>query len=192
MDVKRTRILEVKKELYPRDDSDTLGSIKDVLYALKKTVNGQTFGYIRLFSFDVVDARRFLKAFTKLITKEGFPQDGLVLDVRGNPGGSIRAAESLLQLFTPNAIKPELFEFINTPLNFQICKSAPDDWDLKRWLPSIGDSVLTGATYSAGFPAHPRRVVQRHRPGLLRSGRADYRRAVVQRNGHFRRRLSGQ
>ena len=152
VDVKRRRILEVKKELYPRDDSETLGSIKDVLYALNKTVNGQALGYIRLFSFDVDDAKQFLKRFAAIITKEGFPQDGLVLDVRGNPGGNIRAAESLLQLFTPNVIEPELFEFLNTPLNFQICKSAPDDWDLQRWLPSIGDSVMTGATYSAGFP----------------------------------------
>jgi peptidase S41-like protein len=152
LDLKRTRILEVKKALYPRDNSATLGSIKDVLYALKKTVNGQTLGYIRLFSFDVDDAWRFRRAFINLITKEGFPQDGLVLDVRGNPGGNIRAAESLLQLFTPNAIEPEYFEFLNTPLNFQICKFAPDGWDLKRWLPSIGDSVMTGATYSAGFP----------------------------------------
>ena len=58
MDLKRTRILEVKKKLYPRDDTATLGSIKDVLYALKKTVNGQTLGYIRLFSFDVDDPRQ--------------------------------------------------------------------------------------------------------------------------------------
>ena len=147
-----------QKEVYPRDESATLGSIKDVLYALKKTVNGQTLGYIRIFSFDVSDARQFLKAFTRLITKEGFPQDGLILDVRGNPGGNIRAAESLLQLFTPNRIEPELFEFINTPLNFQICKSAPDDWGLKRMgCRSIGDSVLTGATYSARISADPRR-----------------------------------
>ena len=152
LDLKRTRILEVKKKLYPRDDNGTLGSIKDVLYALKKTVNRQTLGYIRLFSFDVDDTTRFVKTFTKLITKTDFPQDGLILDVRGNPGGNIRAAESLLQLFTPHRIEPELFEFINTPLNFQICKTAPDDWDLKPWLPSIGESVLTGATYSAGFP----------------------------------------
>ena len=152
LDVKRTRILEVKKQLYPRDDSATLGSIPDVLYAVKKTVNGQALGYVRLFSFDVDDAGKFLKTFSTLITKEGFPQDGLILDVRGNPGGNIRAAESLLQLFTPNIIEPELFEFINTPLNHQICKSAPDGWDLKRWLPSIGESVMTGATYSAGFP----------------------------------------
>ena len=152
LDLRRTRIIEVKKELYPRDTSATLGTIKDILYALKKTVDSQTLGYIRLFSFDVDDARQFLRAFTKLITKEGFPQDGLILDVRGNPGGNIRAAESLLQLFTPNTIQPELFEFINTPLNFQICKSAPAQWDLQRWLASIGESVLTGATYSAGFP----------------------------------------
>ena len=152
MDLKRTRILEVKKTLYPRDDSAAIGSIKDVLYALKKTVNGQTLGYIRLFNFEVGDATRFVKAFTRLITKPDFPQGGLILDVRGNPGGSIRAAESLLQLFTPRRIEPELFEFINTPLNYQICKSAPDNWGLKPWLPSISDSVLTGATYSAGFP----------------------------------------
>jgi Peptidase family S41 len=152
LDLKRTRILEVKKALYPRDDSAALGSIKDVMYALKKRVNGQTLGYIRLFSFDVDNARQFLKTFTNLITKESFPQDGLILDVRGNPGGNIRAAESLLQLFTPNHIAPELFEFINTPLNFQICKSAPEAWDLQRWLRSIGESVLTGAIYSAGFP----------------------------------------
>jgi hypothetical protein len=152
LDVKRTRILEVKKQLYPRDDSATLGSIKDVLYAVRKTVKGRTVGYIRLFSFDVPDGRRFLRTFSNLITKEGFPQDGLILDVRGNPGGNIRAAESLLQLFTPRRIAPALFEFLNTPLNFEICKAAPDDWDLQRWLPSIGESVLTGATYSAGFP----------------------------------------
>jgi hypothetical protein len=152
LDVKRTRILEVKKQLYPRDDAATLASIKDVLYAVKKTVNGQELGYIRLFSFEVGDARRFFRTFTHLITKAGFPQDGLILDVRGNPGGSIRAAESLLQLFTPRPIEPESFEFLNTPRNFQICKFAPDDWGLKQWLPSIGASVLTGATYSAGFP----------------------------------------
>ena len=152
LDVKRTRILEVKKALYPRAETETLGTIADSLYAVKKTVEGQALGYIRLFSFDVEDARRFLKTFTALITKDGFPQDGLILDVRGNPGGNIRAAESLLQLFTPNVVQPELFEFLNTPLNFQICKSAPKHWDLARWQPSIGESVMTGATYSAGFP----------------------------------------
>ena len=74
-----------------------------MLYAKKKTVNGQTLGYVRLFSFDVGETTKFVTAFTKLITRPDFPQDGLILDVRGNPGGNIRAAESLLQLLTPPA-----------------------------------------------------------------------------------------
>ena len=153
MDLKRTRILEVKKKLYPRDDTATLGSIKDVLYAVKKTVNGQTLGYIRLFSFDVDDhdairqgvhqADHQGRIFRRTVSSWTF--------------AAIRVETSALRnrccnCLRRNRIEPELFEFINTPLNFQICKSAPDHWDLKRWLPSIGESVLTGATYSAGFP----------------------------------------
>ena len=38
----------------------------------------------------------------------------------------------------------------------------------------------------------PRALVQRHRSGLLRSGRPHHRRAVVQRDGHLRGRFSGQ
>jgi len=152
VDLQRTRIIEVKRDLYPRDDSTALGVMKDVLYAAKKTVKGETFGYVRIFSFQVPDALRFRRAFAGLITRDGFPQDGLVIDVRGNPGGNIRAAESLLQLLTPRTIEPETFEFLNTPLNYQICMAAPESWDLKRWVPSMTDSLLTGATYSAGFP----------------------------------------
>ena len=152
MDIKRTRIIEVKKKLYPRQNTAGLGSIKDSLYAVKKTIAGRDFGYIRLFSFDVDDAHTFVKQFCKLITKDGFPQDGLILDVRSNPGGNIRAAESLLQLFCPYPIEPELFEFINSPLNYQICRKAPKSWDLERWARSISEAVTTGATYSAGYP----------------------------------------
>ena len=151
-DVKRSRIIEVKKKLYPRERTAVLGSIKDSLYAVRKTIEGRDFGYIRLFSFEVDDAQSFVKQFCKLITKKHFPQDGLILDVRSNPGGNIRAAESLLQLFSPYPIEPELFEFINSPLNYQICKKAPKSWDLKRWVISIGEAVATGATYSAGHP----------------------------------------
>src|SRR5205814_6426911 len=101
MDIKRTHILEVRKKLYPRRKTTELGSIKYVLYALKKTIDGRDYGYIRLFSFDVSDAEKVVRTIRKLITREDFPQEGLILDVRGNPGGNIRAAESLLQLFTP-------------------------------------------------------------------------------------------
>jgi hypothetical protein len=85
-------------------------------------------------------------------TSKEFPQDGLIIDVRGNGGGKIRAGERLLQLFTPRRIQPELFEFINTPLNLEICKQAPKEWELERWMKSIAEAVETGAIYSMGFP----------------------------------------
>src|SRR4029450_9324942 len=117
-----------------------------------RVVDGREFGYIRLFSFDVKDTDEFVNEFVRVIKNEGFPQDGLIIGVRGNGGGRIRAGERLLQLFTPRRIKPELFEFLNTPLNLEICRSASKTWQLDKWAESIAESVVTGATYSRGFP----------------------------------------
>ncbi len=192
MDLKRRRILEVKKKLYPRDDDATLGSIKDVLYAVKKTVNGQTLGYIRLFSFDVDDARKFLKAFIKLITKDGFPQDGLILDVRGNPGGNIRAAESLLQLFTPHRSRAGVVRVHQHAAELSDLQSCPACLGSETMAAIDRRIGVDGGDLFSRVSAHPRAFVQRHRSGLLRSGRAHHRRAVVQRDGHLRRRVSGQ
>ena len=87
-----------------------------------------------------------------MITSDDFPQEGLIIDVRGNAGGKIRAGERLLQLFSPRRIIPEMFEFINSPLNLEICRRAPKNWFLSRWTESIQEAVVTGATYSRGFP----------------------------------------
>jgi hypothetical protein len=152
IDIKKMRINEVKRTLYAPTEIRALKSIKNTLYAEIRSVGGQDYGYIRLFSFDVSDPEKFVEQFVELITSDEFPQNGLILDVRGNGGGKIRAGERLLQLFTPNRIKPELFEFINTPLNLEICRLAPKNWNLQRWVDSIAEAVLTGATYSSGFP----------------------------------------
>lgn len=93
-----------------------------------------------------------MREFKRVLKSKGFPQEGLIIDVRGNPGGKIRAGERLLQLFTPRRIIPELFEFINTPLNLEICRHAPKNWELSRWADSMADAVQTGAIYSSGFP----------------------------------------
>ncbi len=55
---------------------------------------------------------------------ELLPQEGLIVDVRGNGGGHIHASEGLLQVLTPVEITPEPTQFINTPLNARICESA--------------------------------------------------------------------
>lgn len=152
IDIKKSKINQLTKTLYAPRDVPVRESLRHILYAETRNVDGREFGYIRLFTFEVGDPDEFVKDFVEVITSDGFPQEGLIIDVRSNPGGRIRAGERLLQLFTPRRIKPELFEFLNTPLNLEICRSAPKTWQLDKWAESIAESVVTGATYSTGFP----------------------------------------
>ncbi|HEY8203664.1 MAG TPA: S41 family peptidase [Pyrinomonadaceae bacterium] len=154
IDIKKTKINQLKRTLFgpPVRDLRVRKEFEDVFYAEVRPVDGRDFGYIRLFSFDPPDTDEFVKEFRRVITKKGFPQEGLIIDVRGNPGGKIRSGERLLQLFTPRRIRPESFEFINSSLNLEICRKAPKRLGLLRWADSIAEAVITGATYSLGFP----------------------------------------
>jgi C-terminal processing protease CtpA/Prc len=152
IDIKKTKINQLKKKLYGDPEVKVRKGFEDIFYADIKQIEGRDIGYIRLFSFEVDDPDKFVEEFVRLLKSATFPQEGLIIDVRGNGGGLIKAGERLLQLFTPHAIEPEPFEFINTPLNLEICRVAPKRWNLARWADSIAESVMTGATYSAGFP----------------------------------------
>ncbi|HWN99238.1 MAG TPA: S41 family peptidase [Blastocatellia bacterium] len=155
IDLKKTRINQVRQTFFaPREVREVPKSLEPALNVEIRKVDGKDFGYIRLFSFDVTDPDKFVEEFARVLRSDGFPQDGLIIDVRGNGGGKIRAAERLLQLFTPRRIKPELFEFLNSPLNLEICRQAPKMWYLSQWADSIAEAVVTGATYSAGFPVN--------------------------------------
>jgi len=119
------------------------------------TASGE-FGYIRIFSFNVDQPDAFISEFTRLAGL--LPQNGLIVDVRGNGGGHIHASEGLLQTLTPGTVTPEPTQFINTPLNEAICArhaGNPVGIELGPWLNSIRQSVETGAIYSRGFPITP-------------------------------------
>ena len=112
-------------------------------------------GYIRIFSFSVPSENQFITEFIRLLNL--LPQDGLIVDVRGNSGGLIYAAERLLQLLTPRHIEPERFEFINTTSTLELCRqNAPspllgNKLDLSPWVGSIAQAVETGAVYSSSY-----------------------------------------
>ena len=152
IDVKKTKINQMRQTLFAPREVRVRTSMEQAFNAEIRTVDGREFGYIRLFSFDVAEPDKFVKEFVRVLQSDGFPPEGLIIDARSNGGGEIRAGERLLQLFTPRRIKPELFEFINSPLNLEICRQAPKQWDLSRWAESIAEAVVTGATYSSGFP----------------------------------------
>ena len=116
-----------------------------------------TFGHLRIFTFSVQDPAAFVAEFVRLV--ELLPQEGLILDVRGNGGGHIFASEFTLQTMTPRRITPEPVQFSCTALNLEICRRHKDNptnqIDLGPWFPSMEQAVETGSIYSSAFPITP-------------------------------------
>ncbi|HZT38610.1 MAG TPA: S41 family peptidase [Bryobacteraceae bacterium] len=141
----------------PSDPGAAASAMPDIISFRTVNTPSGTFGYIRIYSFapsDGQDPETFVDAFFNEIVRilDLLPQNGLILDVRGNGGGIILAGERLLQLFTPRRITPERFDFITSPLT----RALVDKYDdLKPWAPSIDQAVATGAAYSQGFPLTP-------------------------------------
>src|SRR5262249_46110326 len=123
----------------------------------RRTALGEV-GHLRVFTFLVPDAGDFLDEVVRLL--EALPPDGLILDVRGNGGGDIHAAERLLQVLTPRRVEPERAQFITSPLMLALCRrNSPSrvvsGLDLGAWTPSIAQAVETGSAYSLGYPITP-------------------------------------
>jgi hypothetical protein len=87
------------------------------------------------------------------------PQDGLILDVRGNGGGHIFASEFTLQTLTPRRITPEPVQFICTPLNLAIVRQHATDptgqIDLGPWAESMEQALQIGSVFSSARPITP-------------------------------------
>jgi C-terminal processing protease CtpA/Prc len=77
---------------------------------------------LRVWSFEEATRKRdvgsFVDAFVDEFVRilEVMPPSGLILDVRGNPGGRIPAGERILELLSPIPITPASFHFRSTPL----------------------------------------------------------------------------
>jgi hypothetical protein len=106
--------------------------------------------YLRIWSFDVEDHEAFVDEVTRLVGQ--LPDTGLIVDVRGNPGGLIWAAERLLQLFTPNKVQPTRFSLVATPLTRAMAKSAFNRMELEPWIASLESAISTGEGYSQALP----------------------------------------
>ena len=128
-------------------------TMPDVFAFRTVTTPSGTFGYIRIWTFMVDDENAFVAEFVRMTAL--LPQNGLIVDVRGNGGGNILCAEKLLQVLTPGTVEPSLLSFVNSPLTLEICKR--NDW-VAQWAPSIEQSIETGEIYSQGFSIEPQEV----------------------------------
>jgi len=132
-------------------DFSVVSKLPDVFTFRPVTTPSGKFGYVRIQTFNVPDDRAFVEEFVRIAGL--LPQNGMILDVRGNGGGNILAGERLLQILTPLPVDPERFYFINSPLTLQICDAKPT-W-FADWRESIAQAVETGAPFSHGFPLRP-------------------------------------
>lgn len=122
------------------------------------TTSSGKFGYLRLWTFHMQDGNidAFLSEFIRLL--ELMPTEGLILDVRGNGGGYIIAAEFLLQLLTHLHIDPEPTQFIATSGTLDLTRKVNG---MKPWHESLKQAVSTGAMFSAGIPLSPEDVINK-------------------------------
>lgn len=134
------------------------GRFPEMLEARAVRSGGGEIGHVRIRSFRLrgsATPRQFVDEFVRLAAD--LPQDGLVLDIRDNGGGSIEAAETLLQVLTPRPVEPASFQLICSPQTLALTRARAADgaggaMDLARWAESVQRAVEeTGSAHSAGF-----------------------------------------
>jgi hypothetical protein len=121
--------------------------LQDVLAA--KAIR-RNVGYLRIWSFDIKDDDAFVAEMIRLL--RALPRQGVIVDLRGNPGGLVWAAERSLQLFTTARIHPTRFSLIATPLTRQMAESPFNRLELEPWSQSLQDAVSTGELYAQPLP----------------------------------------
>jgi Peptidase family S41 len=129
------------------------GRFETNVAARRVTTDAGVFGHLRLWSFDVSDDGAFIDEVIELLLH--LPRNGLIIDLRGNPGGLIWAAERLLQLFTPNSITPTIFSMVATPLGRLLADAPQNRRELSPWRGSLFDAVRSGEVYTRGAPLTP-------------------------------------
>jgi hypothetical protein len=114
------------------------------------------YGYLRIYSFDVDPDREddFVASVRAILRKA--PPAGLIIDIRGNPGGSISAAERLLTLLSPGPVEVEGLQFLNTD---EAATLAENFYKAAGAAQAFGDRLnearTTGSAYISSLPLAP-------------------------------------
>ncbi len=120
--------------------------------------DGREVCYLRILSFHNLGPQAFRREVKRLLTDPKTPQNGLILDLRGNPGGEIQAAEAILQLFTPRTIEPERFQFVHSSLTRRLTDKADGRGprsrhpDLSPWSAAADPAATARTSYSRAHP----------------------------------------
>lgn len=113
-------------------------------YGVINTELGES-AYLRFFSFEVGEVTTFISQIIDIL--KNFPQDRLIIDLRGNPGGIIPAGQSLVQLLSFKPIKTSQVSFRNT----RGTRSFANLSYFAPWKESFNIMSAAGETYTQDF-----------------------------------------
>lgn len=125
------------------------GRLRGVLRFGRVHAGAETYGYLRVYTFSVDDADAFVADVRSALASMD-PTEGLVLDIRGNPGGMIAAAERTLGLFSAEPVRLQPLAFRATESTREL--AASERVDFTRWRDSLNRALAIGAPYSDGYP----------------------------------------
>lgn len=144
------------------DDLDFAGDVKPAsLRILGRSNRVRRFGYLRIHSFNL-DSEPFLAECKRILGLLNVGAgDGLILDVRSNPGGNIESAESLLQMLTPREVHTAYFHFMNSRTTREIglqmrtpVESGREaaEQQFSEWRDGLVAALAEGSTLTPGRP----------------------------------------
>lgn len=126
-------------------------SFADAMSARRLTTSHGTFGYLRLWTFDVDQTDRFVDAVADVLGQ--LPRRGLIIDLRSNPGGVIDTAEQLFQLFAARRpIEPMRFAVRATEAMATIAEADGNGADFGDWAGSTRSALDLGEEFSQHLP----------------------------------------
>jgi C-terminal processing protease CtpA/Prc len=116
-------------------------------------------GYVKLkgFSWDNsnLDVATVVEGFRREIEGRLSKAIGLVIDVRGNPGGYIVFAEKLVQLFSTKEVEPTKVQMLANQLNEDIFLKANGQED-NRWSSAVRGALKAGKEMISPMPITPK------------------------------------
>ncbi|WP_082801642.1 S41 family peptidase [Herbidospora cretacea] len=165
VDIEGEELASIRGFLFPPGGAGPSGYTATGIFLWREveTASG-TFGHVRITGFSlgrftsqaawVAAVQAHVEAFASIVTS--LPGEGLIIDIRGNPGGHIVAGEILLQFLTHRRVQPEPAQMISSPLNLLLARTTGD---YAPWERSLALAVRTGAVYSDAFPLSSEELV---------------------------------
>ena len=135
------------KSLFGEEPASFIDTTEPIIKYKKIQNEFGSFGVIQLASFspEKLSVSASIEIIRRLLINEFAQTDGLIFDLRGNPGGQISFAEKMVQLFSVNRITPLKFTLKNSAANLFFLEHARPDDD---FLPALRTAISKGSAYT--------------------------------------------